>query len=254
MKLTFLGQSGFLIDDGPRVVIDPFLGPLEDPLEAGKFPRLVAPPLEACELRVIDTVLISHHHGDHCHVGTLSTIAANSPKCIFIGPPSVRDRLLSCGFDPARVITPVLPGWVPHGNRRICVLPAAHYEFSSRADVTFDFFGFAVETTAGRIYFAGDTIPYAGQAALVGHLACRIAILPVNGRDQQRERIGIVGNMDVYESAALASAAAVEWVVPCHIGMFSSNTVDAELVRRVLNAECHSCRVWQPTAGLSQRF
>lgn len=254
MNLTALGQSGFVIDDQYRTIIDPFLGPLEDPVDAAQFPRLVAPPIDARDLQRVETVLISHHHGDHCHIGTLQAIAANSPDCMFVAPLSVRERLTACGIDGARVITPALPGWVSHGRSRTCVLPAAHYGFSSRLDATFDFFGFVVETSAGRIYSAGDTIPYSGQAALVRKIGCRIAILPVNGRDQERERLGIIGNMDAHEAATLASTAGVEWIIPCHTGMFAANTVDERLIEAVLRDECPAAQIWQPTIGSSKTF
>jgi L-ascorbate metabolism protein UlaG (beta-lactamase superfamily) len=254
MKLTFLGQSGFVIDDGRRTVVDPFLGPLEDPLEAARFPRLADPPLSANDLQHVDTVCVSHHHGDHCHLASLRAIATNSPACLFVGPPSVRDMLIADGFSIDRLVTPLLPGWLPLEHDRIAMLPAAHYLFSSRPDVTFDYFGFVIETSAGRIYVAGDTIPYPGQAALVSELECRFAILPVNGRDERRERLGIIGNMDVHESAALASAAGSEWVIPCHTGMFAENTVDGATIDDVLLAGCPATRSWRPTPGMVRTF
>jgi L-ascorbate 6-phosphate lactonase len=254
VRLTFLGQSGFIIEDGQRIVIDPFLGPLEDDAERARFPRLVEPPVAATDLAPPDLVLVSHHHGDHCHVATLAAIARRAPACRFVVTPSSRDLLLAAGLEPERLVVPDLPGWVAGLGARVFVAPAAHYEFSYRPDVMFDFFGFVVETSAGRVYAAGDTIRFNGLGELVRSLNAAVALLPVNGRDAAREQRGIVGNLSAEESAELARRCAFPWVVPCHVGMFADNTADMGAVSRVFGRDCPGSRVWVPSLGGSREF
>lgn len=254
MTLTFLGQSGFVIDDGWRVIVDPFLGPLENASERERFPRLFDPPMTAEDLETPDLVLVSHHHGDHCHVATLSAIARRAPSCRFVATPSARDVLVAAGLPAGRLIVPDFPGWLDLSGVRLCVVPAAHYEFSSRPDVVFDYWGFVIDTSAGRVYSAGDTIPFNGLTGLIRSLDVGIALLPVNGRDADRERLGIVGNMDVRESASLVRDSGVSWTVPCHFGMFAANTVDIAAVADTLRREAPNSDVWVPAPGTSKEF
>ena len=64
MKITALGHSGFLIDDGTKVVIDPFL--TGNPV-AKQTPT---------DFRNVDVVLVTHAHPDH--LGDAYAIVKNS--------------------------------------------------------------------------------------------------------------------------------------------------------------------------------
>lgn len=250
MTITFLGQSGFVIDDGGyRVVIDPFLGPLEDDGERRKFPRLVDPPLLGADLGSPNLVLVSHHHGDHCHAGTLQDIASASPWCRFVVTASSRDLLQKTGLPLDRLIVPMLPGWIDFGSIRVCVVPARHYEFSYRDDVIFDYFGFVVEMNGRRVFHSGDTIPYPGLFAFVASLAPDICLLPVNGRDAAREAQGVVGNLTADECADFVRRSGCAHVIPCHYGMFAGNTVDIDAVASLLARASPRSQVWVPTVG-----
>ena len=75
-----------------------------------------------------------------------------------------------------------------------------------------------------RLYHAGDTIV---TDALRAALAPRIdvALLPINGRDAERESRGIVGNMDAAEAVELALEIGASTLVPYHWDGFAGNTV-----------------------------
>ena len=55
-----------------------------------------------------------------------------------------------------------------------------------------------------------------------------VAILPINGRDAMREADGIWGNLHADEAAALAAAAGVPAVVPCHFDGVDGNLGDPD--------------------------
>jgi L-ascorbate metabolism protein UlaG (beta-lactamase superfamily) len=250
MNVTFLGQSGFVLrTPGSAVVLDPFLGPLEDEGERTRFRRLVEPPATPDSLGTVDVVLVSRHHGDHCHAATLKAIADHSPECRFVVTPSARDILERRGFPASRILVPWLPGWVEFGNVRAFVVPARHYEFSYRDDAVFDYFGFVLEMGGRRVYSAGDTIPYAGLYSLVASLRPDIGLLPVNGRDVMREGQGIIGNLTPDECVEFTRVCGWSWMVPCHFGMFESNTADIENVARLLREGSPETRVWVPSLG-----
>ena len=51
-----------------------------------------------------------------------------------------------------------------------------------------------------------------------------VALLPVNGRDAEREAAGIVGNMNAREAVELADQIGATTLVPMHWDLFEGNT------------------------------
>ena len=78
------------------------------------------------------------------------------------------------------------------------------------------------------MFHAGDTIWWPGLEAELRELTPDVAILPINGRDAMRERAGVWGNLTAHEAAALAAAAGVPAVVPCHFDGVAGNLGDPE--------------------------
>jgi L-ascorbate 6-phosphate lactonase len=75
-----------------------------------------------------------------------------------------------------------------------------------------------------RIYHAGDTIVTDVTSAL-RPLGVDVALLPINGRDAEREARGIVGNMDAAEAVELALSIGAQRLVPLDWDGFAGNTV-----------------------------
>ena len=80
-----------------------------------------------------------------------------------------------------------------------------------------------------RIYHAGDTIVTDELADALGRLDVDVALLPINGRDAEREARGIVGNMDAAEAVELALAVGARTLVPYHWDGFAGNTVQPDV-------------------------
>ena len=83
-------------------------------------------------------------------------------------------------------------------------------------------------TKVGKsVFIAGDTVPYAGQAAEIMRFLPDgyelSMLLPANGRDAERAALGILGNMDIDEAIGLAKECKAAYLIPCHIGMFAGN-------------------------------
>jgi L-ascorbate metabolism protein UlaG (beta-lactamase superfamily) len=85
------------------------------------------------------------------------------------------------------------------------------------------FLGYVVDVGQVRLYHAGDTIHYPGMEDTLRELAIHVALLPINGRDAEREARGIVGNLSEREAAWLATAIGAETVVPMHYDLFARN-------------------------------
>ena len=71
----------------------------------------------------------------------------------------------------------------------------------------------------------GDTIVTDALREALDPLGIDVALLPINGRDAERESRGIVGNMDAAEAVELAVAIGASTLVPYHWDGFAGNTV-----------------------------
>lgn len=80
MKLTWLGQAGYLLrtSSGLTIMIDPYMS--DSLLEAaGEGYRREVPVDEDILNMKLDVMIITHPHGDHMDFGTLDVIFKNNP-------------------------------------------------------------------------------------------------------------------------------------------------------------------------------
>jgi L-ascorbate metabolism protein UlaG (beta-lactamase superfamily) len=225
VQLTWLGQSGFLLrGGGTAVLVDPFLSDFPD--------RLVPPADRPAAFRGIDAVFATHEHADHLDADVWPELAAASPQARFVLPeplvPVVRERFPGL----ARRVVGVQPGddvTLPDSHVRVmaaCHAVNADNGFGSgatKAHRSARFVGYLFELGGIKVYHAGDTLDFAGLDESLRDLAADVLLLPVNGRDEARARLGIVGNMDADEAVSLAVRAGARILVPMHYDMFEVN-------------------------------
>jgi L-ascorbate metabolism protein UlaG (beta-lactamase superfamily) len=87
---------------------------------------------------------------------------------------------------------------------------------------------YLVELDGHGVFHAGDTIWWPGLDDELRELDPDVAILPINGRDAMREAQGLWGNLTAAEAAALAAAAGVPAVIPCHFDGVEGNLGDPD--------------------------
>lgn len=256
-EITYLGQAGLILDtDQIRIVFDPYLSNYVVDSGIGSaelFSRSFLPPVKAEDLSGIDVVFISHDHADHCDPDTLLPLYKTNPELRFICPRPVANHLQVLGIQNRSILVPQilelqsLPGLEFHA------LPAAHYGFDRDMETReYAYFGFVVKT-AGRILFhAGDTISYPEFAANIlkhsDHVD--IACLPVNGRDEKRENMGIVGNLDGVEAYSLAKELKSRVLIPMHNDLFSFNSADPHVLNDLVQREEEPVKLqWMKPGG-----
>lgn len=222
--LSWLGQAGFILRaGGTTALLDPFLAPHE-----GRLYETSLPPAEAAG---VDVVLCTHEHIDHFDRESAPAIAAASPQGVFVVPTPIVDMVTEAGIKPDRVIGVQPEETVDVAGLTIRPVPARHgvtmadaYGFGEElSGGLIRFLGYVVEVEGLRVYHAGDTIHYEGMETKLREMAIDVGMLPINGRDPEREAQDIVGNLSEREAAWLAHEAGFDLLIPMHYDMFARN-------------------------------
>jgi len=226
LDITWLGQAGFRIDAGGRqLLVDPWLIPHE-------LRAIPIPPLSLAA-EGIDWLLVTHEHLDPLDLPFLPQLLEASPGVRVVIPAPIADQLE--GVVPPDRIVAVAPGDVVDlDGMTVHVVPAFHgvtmedaYGDGSAIDGRPRFVGYALESKP-RLYHAGDTVLRDELVAALEALGVDLALLPINGRDAERESRGIIGNMDAVEAVELALAVGASTLVPYHWDGFVGNTASPE--------------------------
>jgi L-ascorbate metabolism protein UlaG (beta-lactamase superfamily) len=233
--LSWLGQAGFILRSGEAtVLLDPFLAPWEG--------REYQSGLTPAAATGIDVVLCTHEHVDHFDAASAPAIAGASPRAVFVVPTPIVDMVTEAGIAPDRVVGLQPDQTVDLAGLTIRAVPAMHgvtmddaYGFGEAlSGGLVRFLGYVVDAGDVRLYHAGDTIHYEGMETALGELGIDVAMLPINGRDPEREARGIVGNLSEREAAWLAATIGAGVVVPMHYDLFARNRgYPANLVQSV---------------------
>jgi L-ascorbate 6-phosphate lactonase len=222
--VTWLGQAGFALRGiDAMALVDPFLAPHE-----GRRYESALTPDQCTDL---DVVLCTHEHVDHLDRASVGAIARRSPQSVFVVPAPIVDMVTEAGVAADRVVG-MQPGQeLELGGLRVRAVAARHgvsmddaYGFGeSLSGGMVRFLGYVIDVAGVRLYHAGDTIHYEGMEATLRELRPDVAMLPINGRDAEREARGIVGNLDEREAAWLAEAMEAGVLVPMHHDLFEGN-------------------------------
>jgi L-ascorbate 6-phosphate lactonase len=222
--LAWFGQASFAArGGGMNVLFDPFLSPYDG--------RLHDSPLAPEEAIGIDVVFCSHEHVDHLDVPSIGAIAGASPGATFVVPTPIVDMVTEAGVPADRVLGLQPDERADVGGIAVRAVPACHgvtmedaYGFGTTlSDGLVRFLGFVVELGGVRIYHAGDTIHFEGMEESLAGAPIDVALLPINGRDAEREGRGIVGNLDHREAAWLGSRIGAGLLIPMHYDLFARN-------------------------------
>jgi L-ascorbate metabolism protein UlaG (beta-lactamase superfamily) len=252
--LSWLGQAGFLIRWREyRLVIDPYLSDsLAKKYRGTRFPhtRMAPPPIAPERLQPLHTVLCTHAHGDHMDPESLPQLAAANPECRFVVPRAERATALARGV-PAERLVPVNAGdrLQLAADLAVSVLPAAHEQLRTDEQGDHHFLGYVLYLGPAAIYHAGDCAPFAGLDAELADCGVQVALLPVNGRDEQRCARGIPGNFTFAEATALCIRCKISSMIACHFGMFDFNTVDESWLDEQIARTPASLQCLRPRLG-----
>lgn len=200
MRINWIGQSGYLLDDGKkRILIDPYLSDIVN--RVASRPRLVEAPFQAKDFSG-DAVVCTHDHLDHLDPESITDF---DKKMLFIAPPSCKAHLKELGCKKIKTIN--IGNRIKIGSFSMMAVPAFH---------TIEAIGLLVEWKGIRLYFTSDTL-YDKRLEEMQKFKPDILFICINGK---------LGNMDVGEAIMLTKAIHPRVGIPTHYGMFESNTED----------------------------
>ena len=157
IAITWVGHSTLLVQLGSlNILTDPVWSDRASPLRSLGPRRLVPPALPMDALPPIDIVLLSHNHYDHLDGPTVRALAVKHSGARWIVPLRLAALVRSLGV---RDVTE-LDWWHEHrvGDTTIACTPARHFSARTPFDRNRTLWcGFAVRTSAGRFFYAGDT-------------------------------------------------------------------------------------------------
>ena len=165
LRVTLVGHATLLIQTaGLNILTDPIWADRAGPNEYIGSRRIRPPAIRFADLPPIDLVLVSHGHYDHLNIATLKRLhRIHKPQ--FLLPVGQGHYLRRAGIDG---ITE-LDWWqnhtqatahttTPEAGTKIWLVPARHWSARWIGDTNRALWGgFAIETTSGPVYFAGDT-------------------------------------------------------------------------------------------------
>lgn len=233
----WLGQHTFVVKlEDTVALIDPFLTDL---------PERQVPPLFAPEdaAGVVDVVLCTHDHLDHIDPAAIPGLARHT-EALFVAPRAHERRMTDLDVPAERLL--LLDDGETTGAAGLTVhaVKAAHERFDRTEEGYFPFLGYVIEGGGRTVYHAGDTVWWEGLQARLARWAFDLALVPINGRDAERLRNDILGNMTYQEAADLVGGLDVSLTVPAHYDMFAFNAEDPLRFVDYMHVKYPEHRVW----------
>ena len=181
IRVTFVNHSTFLIQvDGVNILTDPVWSKRVSPYSWIGPKRKRPPGIRFEDLPRIHLVLLTHNHYDHLDLQTMRMVfGGHHPR--IVTPLGVKKFL-----DDHYITGAVERDWwqevEPVSGLRVQAVPAQH--FSGRGLIDRDatlWCGYVIKSTAGNIYFAGDTgyNPVTFQEIGSRCLPIKLSLLPI---------------------------------------------------------------------------
>ena len=200
MKITWLGQAGFLFETGGlTVIVDPYLSDAVN--RNGTCPRQRPVPIAPADVKS-DAVICTHDHLDHLDTGAVPGMPEDT---FFVATYEGCDTLDRLGRRNHRAVREGDTFEV--GAFSVRIVYALH---------TCEAFGVILETDGVRLYISGDTL-YDEKLFDLAQYRPDITCICINGR---------MGNMNVGEAVATAKKIGARLNIPDHYDMFATNMED----------------------------
>ena len=225
-SITSIGHCGFIIQDGPSVVLaDPHFG-------AGAFwhGRHQPPGVPAASIPGGAAALISHNHYDHLDSWTIENLPEDVTWFVPMGLGAFVESLGRRAVE--------LDWWrsAEHGDVRLTCLPAQHWSnrFGMARDSTL-WCSWLVETGGRKYYHGGDSGYFQGFREFGRKFGpIDVAMLPI-GAYEPRWMMRY-SHMNPAEGLRAFHELGARWMIPMHWGTFDLTDEPLDHPPRVLEA------------------
>ena len=205
LNITWLGQGGYLLDDGKTTLcIDPYLS--DAVFKSSGKVRLIDPPIKPEELSC-DFMVCTHNHLDHVDPDTISVMKSRETT-LFLAPTDCVERIKTLGG--VNCVNFNDGDRYEAGEYSIEAVFADH---TAKSNI-----GVVVRHSGLTMLFTGDTY-YNERLRDYKRFGVDILFICINGK---------LGNMNVDEAVKLTGEIGAKVGVPTHYGMFAVNTEDPE--------------------------
>jgi len=201
LKIKWIGQSGYILNDGKtEICIDPYLSDVVNRIASR--PRMVKKPFPPEELKS-DIVVCTHNHLDHVDIDAIPLMKKDN--MLFLSPSDAKEQLSECGvtnYKPFDIGT---------------IFKKDDFELEAVfADHSVPAVGVIVRHKGRTLYFSGDT-EYNKELEKLKEYNIDVMFICINGK---------LGNMNADEAVKLTKIINPKVGVPTHYAMFESNTED----------------------------
>lgn len=200
MKITWLGQAGFLLEtDGVRIIIDPYLTNSIGEKNPQKNRNI---PIAPCFLdSKPDVICITHNHIDHLDKPSIDALLKEKTGALLLSPLSCWSEMRKYEGQNA-VLFDEGTEW-SFGNVVFKAVKAVHSDEKA--------IGVLIRAENKTIYFTGDTLYSEKVLRAVEKEEIDAVFLPINGKGN---------NMNDTDAARFAKKIKAKRVYPMHYGMF----------------------------------
>jgi L-ascorbate 6-phosphate lactonase len=237
LRIWWIGQEGFVIKSALLIIyVDPYLSTYAEKVTKGRpdeHVRIKPAPMQPEDVDNADIVFCTHDHADHIDPESIPIIAARSPRALFVVPECALDTMLSLGVEKERIRTMKGDDDLHFGDIGVHAIPAMHEDFDEHPEKGYPYLSYVIGIDGIKVFHAGDTIRYNGQAERLRQYRIDLAFLPINGRDDFRHGLDFAGNFDCEEAVRFARDIGAGLTIPMHYDMFTINTADVNEFRRI---------------------
>ena len=225
--LWYLGQEGFVISSkGSCLAVDPYLSDYVDRncCQYVQWRRNYPAPVKPEDLDMLDAVLCTHSHFDHADPWTLPILAKVNPQAKIIVPAPELEKIAAYGIDRDRLVPAVAGIPLQIGSFQVVPIPAAHEVLHQDENGNYFELSYVIDNGTTRIFHGGDMCLYDELLNWLENID--VAILPINGRDAERNAQDIIGNLNCEEAVLLAKQINAGLLIPVHHDLYEVNKAD----------------------------
>jgi len=198
--------------------IDPYVGGSTPP----DFMRMIAVPFDPAEVNVVDALISTHGHADHCEEDTVRTFAHRS-RTIFIGPRSSTELFREWGIGEERIVELKPNDRAKVGN--VSIEGHASYDPDVESSLTY-----VIEAEGIRVFHSGDTKFHEGFIRIGERGGVDIALLTLG-----RNPPGHKPYMNACDVVEVARDLGARTLVPIHWDIFKRTSENPHLVSKIVS-------------------